>query len=155
MPSDVGGDLSKGVKCLSLVMEALVEYSEGSGKQKVFPYEGGSGSSTTAFLNIPTGALACTVSRMYPFAVNAEKEWKRLQKIKLYPFPQIWPRTVMKRFLKFNDGVHERYDQMKKSYQESGGTYHGDSDEEKEAEVDADTLEEKKADVELDCDKFF
>ena len=61
----------------------------------------------------------------------------------------------MKRFTKFNETVYTQYEEIKKSYEESGGDYHGDSDEEKAADDDPETLEEKKADVELACDQFF
>ena len=142
-------------KCLSLVMGAFVKYSEGTGKRTVFPYEGSTGSSTTAFLNVPTGTLACTLSRMYPFAVNPKDTWDRLRTIKMYPLPCVWPRTVVKRFTKFNEMVYNRYEELKKAYEKSGGTYHGDSDEEKEQEEDPADLEEKKGDIELECDKFF
>ena len=143
-------------QCPTLVMQALVDYSKGSGKKKVVPYEGNTGSSTTAFLNVPTGTLACTLSRMYPFAVNPEEAWDRLRKIRLYPFTQIWPRTVMKRFTKFNETVYTQYEEMKKSYEKSGGVYHGDSDDEaKASDEDPEALEEKRADVELACDQFF
>ena len=142
-------------KCLSLVMQSLVDYSKGTGKQKVFPYERATGSSTTEFLNVSTGMLAATLSRMYPFAVNPQEEWVRLRKIRLYPYTYLWPKGVVKRFEHFSDTIFARYEDMKTAYEESGGSYHGDSDEEKEASVDPEEVEAKKGDVELACDKFF
>ena len=138
-------------------MQALVDYSKGSGK--VIPYEGQTGSSTSQFLNVPTGVLAATLSKMYPFAVTKEDDWPQLRQMKMYPLTALWPRSVLKRFMHFNDLFHLRYEQIKTAYEESGGKYHGDSDSEdddvEEKDDEAAPAEEKTQNLDLECDKFF
>ena len=72
-------------------------------------------------------------------------------KIAQYPIPQLWPKTVVKRYMHFQDVLHRQRDTLFEVYEADGGEYHGEPPESSNDEAD----EEKQSGIELDCDLDF
>ena len=139
-------------ECQSLVVKALVRYSKGMEGAKVFPYSKKAHNNTDEFLQIPSTTLSITFSCMYPFIVQDKSTHENMLKSCLYPIKQLWPKSVLKRYMNFNDKFTALRFEMFDSYEKAGGTYHGAPDKSDDEEI----IEEKEYEnVELDCDKDF
>ena len=139
-------------ECQRLVVQALVLYSKGKEKAKVYPYTRKASNDTNAFLQIPSTTLSVSFSCMYPFIVKDKSTHEEMLKNCLYPIKQLWPKSTLKRYIHFNNVFVKLRVEMFESYEKDGGTYHGAPDDSDDEEV----VEEKEYErVELDCDKDF
>ena len=134
------------------MVKALVLYSKGKEEAKVFPYSKKARNDTDAFLQIPSTTLSVSFSCMYPFIVQDKTTHETMLKGCLYPIKQLWPKSVLKRYINFNNAFTKLRDEMFDSYEKAGGTYHGAP----KVSDDEEVVEEKEYEnVELDCDKDF
>ena len=148
---DDDGEMDDSRLCQSLVVEALLKYSKGKEGNKLKPYGDKAGELTSSFQSVPTTFFATTLASMYPFIVTEKRLWPALMKIAQYPIPQLWPKTVVKRYMHFQDVFHRQHDTLFEVYEADGGEYHGEPPESSNDEAD----EEKQPDIELDCDLDF
>ena len=106
--SDEGTPTEDGKKCQTLVIEALLKYSKGKKGVKVFPYGDKAVKYTENFVQVPSPIFAITLACMYPFIVQDEDTHPTMMKRGQYPIKQLWPKSVLKRYLNFNDAVWEQ-----------------------------------------------
>lgn len=141
-----------GIKCQSLVVEALLKYSKGKEGAKVFPYGDKASKYTEDFCKIPSPIFSITLACMYPFIVEEEDTHKAMLKRAQYPIKQLWPQPLLKRYMSFNDAFWYQRHEIMENYEAAGGAYHGE-DEEGESSESIETKEYE--DLTLGCDKDF
>ena len=150
-----GKPTEDGIKCQTLVIEALLKYSKGKKGAKVFPYGDRAAKYTEDFVQIPSPTFAITLACMYPFIVQDEETHPIMLKRAQYPIKQLWPKSVLKRYLNFNDAVWEQRNDMMDNYEASGGVYHGEDEEDMTLDEEDEVEEKEYEDMTLECDKDF
>ena len=144
-----------GIKCQSLVIEAMLKYSKGREGAKVFPYGEKASKSTEEFCKIPSPILSITLACMYPFIIEEKDTHDDMLKRAQYPIKQLWPMAVLKRYMNFNDAFCKQRNDMMDNYEASGGAYHGDDDAGDSASESSAVEAKEYEDMTLGCDKDF
>ena len=142
-----------GLRCQILVVEALLNYAKGKEGAKVFPYGDRASKKTADFLAVPSPTFSVTLACMYPFIAEDKETHAAILKRSQYPIKQLWPRSILRRYLNSNDVFFEQRDNIFAHYEESGGDYHGEDVTSSEEDM---VVEEKEyEDLTLQCDKDF
>ena len=107
----------------TLLVEALMKFSQGRGKRKVRPYGAKAARSKSHFKKISSSALATTLAVAYPFIVDDKSTWEEKRKTAIYPMTSLWPKGVVKSFVHYGETVRKQRDNLFKGYESAGGKY--------------------------------
>ena len=128
--------------CYRLIIEALLQYSRGSGNENVYPYTKQAIHCVESFKSIPTPWFANTLAAIYPFVATEKEAWPARLKQCSHPMTHLWPTRVMKRHLHFLETFRERRDAIFSGYENAGGTYEDIIPPPKESEAESETEDE-------------